>query len=221
MAALQKVTARGCAENTAHFRRVLWAAAAPMEGKAFCWRHGGKMASALLQGARQRVEQDLVSVANTVRLGPTQCLGGLWEAWWEGSVQRQRAAHLLSLVESARNTALMGSALSAVAAVPPCRQQKERAPSMAAADRKCARRKAAPRLPKHAASAPSTGRTDRASVTAAPPTHVGGGSPRYWNLAAAGSDRSALLSQHKHVYHVQGSILDECACSEYFKTSSK
>ena len=48
------------------------------------------MASALLQGARQRVEQDLVSVANTVRLGPTQCLGGLWEAWWEGSVQRQR-----------------------------------------------------------------------------------------------------------------------------------
>ena len=33
------------------------------------------MASALLQGARPRVEQDHVPVANTVRLGPALCRG--------------------------------------------------------------------------------------------------------------------------------------------------
>ena len=66
----------------------------------------------------------------------------------------------------------MGPALSAVAALPPYRWRKERVPSTAVADRKSARRQAAPRLLKHAVSAPSTVRTDRAKLTAAPPTHT-------------------------------------------------
>ena len=84
----------------------------------------------------------------------------------------QGAVQLLALVGSARNTAPMGSAPSAVAPTPPDRLQKERAPSTAVAARKCARRQAAPRLPKHAASAASTVRTERASLMAAPPTHA-------------------------------------------------
>ena len=82
----------------------------------------------------------------------------------------QGAVQLLNLVGSARNTAPMGSALSAVAALPPYRQRKERAASTAVADRKCARRKAAPRLHYHAASAGNMALSERARLMAAPPT---------------------------------------------------
>ena len=84
----------------------------------------------------------------------------------------QAAATSVKLVGSARNTAPMGSALSAVAPLPPNRKRKGRAASMVVAARKCARREAAPRLPEHAASVPSMVRLDRASLMPALPTHA-------------------------------------------------
>ena len=76
---------------------------------------------------------------------------------------------MLSLAGSARDTAPLGSALSAVAALPPYRWRKERAASTVVAAGRCARRKAAPRWLKHVASAPSTVLLERARWMAAPP----------------------------------------------------
>ena len=87
------------------------------------------------------------------------------------SAQLQDVVQLLMLVDSARSTALMGSARSAIAPLPPDQSKKETATGIAGtATRKCARRKVALHLRKHVVSVESMVLKDSANLLAAPPT---------------------------------------------------